>query len=98
MCMASMYDKMDLENYKYWEDDILSCAELRRKYPIVVLTHNCHEQEDGFDVKCPKCNSILRAQFGKYNRALDQKAVICPNGDPESGHGWWASVINLVLN
>lgn len=96
--MSSLYDKVDKENFKYWHDDVLQSIELRKRFPVIILTHDNHVAEEGFDVECPQCDAILRAQFGKYDRPIDNKAIFCTNGPPEDGHGFWATVVNLILN
>ena len=92
------YGPDDIENYKDWEEEITIGNSLRKKYGVIQMHMSMSHIEDKINIPCPKCGSKMVIEFGDYGKPLAQKSVECSKGEIDEGHGWWASVINLILN
>lgn len=92
------YDAEDIENYKAWETEVELGKKLREKYGIIIMRHTASYVENTFSLDCPNCKTRIKGTFGRYDKPLTQGKVECPNGALDEGHGWWASVLNLILN
>jgi hypothetical protein len=98
MMGKSIYNKQDIENYKCWERDIVERNSLREVFPTQIMVHKIGLQQNKLKSSCIECKAPLEVEFGDYSKPLDEKMVLCGKGAPEDGHGWWASVVNIVIN
>lgn len=93
-----MYNTEDKIKLNRWVDDILASSFLRKKYGTTIMHHTNTYSENTIISKCVKCRSDIKYKFGDFSKPLDQKFLSCPNGGLDESHGFWASVINFMMN
>jgi hypothetical protein len=96
--MSTMYNTETEEALRKLIADVEMKKHLREYYPPQILCRKQGYIENRVSIKCKACDSILKATFGDYTKALAEQWVPCPNGEPEGKHGFPASVININLN
>ena len=92
-----MYSKEGIGHWLEWEKCIKQGKILREVYKPLMLFKTATKEEAGFYSNCSACDERLKADFGDYGKPLDEKFIECPNSKG-TGHGIWASVLNIILN
>lgn len=79
--------------------DLDEKTEYRQYFKAFFAKSNSKEYEKAFKAKCSICKEDLKFDIdNNYSNMLQEFYVPCPNGTPNDGHGFFASVIKLVLN
>lgn len=95
---SKYYTPESIKAYKEWEEIVINEKKGRDKFGTIILCQSMDRIDDTITVPCPKCKTNLKTKFGNYTNHLDTKVMECPMGKPEEGHGWYMSIINLMLN
>jgi len=94
----SYWDPEFIADVKLWESDIRVGNYLRKRYPPIILSHRSADYDALFEVPCPACKYVLKGRQNNYGMPLSEGVIECPIGEATDGHGWWASIINVMDN
>jgi hypothetical protein len=93
--VTKFWSKEEEKSFRMWADNVDAGKKIREHFPPVMLIHKLSDSCIGWTEPCRECGTPIKVRFGQA--PLEEKFVPCPNSD-DSGHGVWASGINIQLN